>query len=92
MQADKIKPQSTVTWSCNEVVILPGTNEVLFQVLSSDGEVKNKRIPLDVTDVVDGYSAAIIDQVNTLFNQFLADALEVEDSAITGELFVQTSS
>ena len=89
---DKTKPQSAMIYTVTEVHIVPGTNEMTVVAISDDGEVKKTHVTVDIQNKIDNINDALLNQINGFFNTVVADALEIGDSQVDGELFSKSSS
>ena len=89
--ADKTKPESVMTYELKEIHIIPGTNEITVSCYSDDAEVKKVHVTKDVQDKVDNMLQADLDGYNNFFRRVVADALGIDNTAVTGEVFSKSS-
>lgn len=90
MDASKTKPESVMSYSIKEIHIVPGTNEVTINAKSNDGEVKPVHATVDIQAKIDAQTAQEIAAFNNFFRKITAQALEVADIDVTGDVFTQT--
>lgn len=91
IQGDKTKPQSVMTFTVSEVHIVPGTNKITIAARSDDAEVKVIHKTIDIQAKIDAMNVTLLNNINGFINGAVADLLEVEGSAVTGELFSKSS-
>lgn len=91
IQGDKTKPESVMVYIVQEVHIVPGTNEITIAARSDDAEVKVIHKTIDIQAKVDAMNTTLLNNINSFINGAVADVLEVDDEAVTGELFSKSS-
>ena len=90
--ASKTKAESAMTYTLTEITIIPGDNEVTVIGTSNDPDVKRIHALKDVQNKVDNMDDADLDGYNNFFRRVFADALGIDPSAVTGEVFSKSSS